>query len=83
MTEVEMSLLSTLIELDEKVRSMATANPKPNLLPLFSRLDQLASQLPPGTDPDLVHYMARKSYEKAKFLLEGRKAENKKGSCGR
>ena len=83
MTELESSILATLVELDEKVRSMTTANPKPNLLPLFSKLDELAAQLPPGTDPDLVHYLARKSYEKAKLLLEGRKAENKRGSCGR
>ncbi len=83
MTDLESSILSTLIELDEKVRSMATANPKPNLIPLFSKLDQMAAQLPPGTDPDLLHYLARKSYEKARLLLEGRKAENQKGSCGR
>lgn len=83
MTDLESSILTTLLELDEKVRSMPTANPKPNLLPLFTRLDDLAAQLPRGTDPDLLHYLARKSYEKARFLLEGRKAENKKGSCGR
>jgi hypothetical protein len=83
MTELEVSILTTLVDLDEKVRSMATANPKPNLLSIFTKLDQLAAQLPPGTDPDLIHYLARKSYEKARFLLEGRKAENKKGSCGR
>lgn len=83
MTELEDSILQTLVELDEKVRLMAVSNPKPNLLPIFSKLDQLAAQLPAGTDPDLVHYLSRKSYEKARLLLEGRKTETKRGTCGR
>jgi hypothetical protein len=51
---------------------MATTNPKPNLLPIFSRLDELARQLPPGTEPDLLHYLHRKSYQKACALLQQR-----------
>jgi hypothetical protein len=83
MTELETSILNSLIELDNKVKTMATANPKENLIPLFQRIDDMAAKLPSGTDPDLIHYLTRKSYEKARLLLEGRKAENKKGSCGR
>lgn len=82
MTETEQSILDSLRELEENVRGMATANPKPNLLPLFDRIDQLTRQLPRGTDPDLLHYLHRKSYEKARFFLEGRESENKKGNCG-
>ena len=62
--------------------SMPTANPKPNLLPLFNRLDQLVRELPPQTDPQLLHYMQKKSYEKARMFLEGRDAENAAGNCG-
>lgn len=65
------------------VKGMAAANPKPDLQPMFARLDELTRQLPPQTAPDLMHYMHRKSYEKARLFLEGRAAENAKGSCGR
>ena len=81
MTASEQTLLQTLIELDETVKRMPSANPKPNLLPLFTRLDQLTSQLPKDTDPALLHYLHRKSYEKARLWLEGRDAENQAGSC--
>jgi hypothetical protein len=82
MTETERSILQTLTELDAQVKAMATANPKPNLVPLFNRLDDLARQLPAEASPDLRHYLQRKSYEKARLLLEGRDAENARGSCG-
>jgi hypothetical protein len=82
MIETENQILKSLLELEQAVKTMASANPKPNLLPLFSRLDQLTAQLPPETDPTLLHYMRKKSYEKARLFLQGREAENKTGSCG-
>jgi hypothetical protein len=82
MTEMEQTIWRTLIELDAQVKLMPTANPKPNLLPLFSRLDELTRQLPPQTAPDLLHYLHKKSYEKARLFLEGRDAENAAGNCG-
>jgi hypothetical protein len=81
MTETEKTILRLLIELEDTVRSMSTANPKPNLLPLFARLDELARQLPKTTEPDLLHYLHKKSYEKARLLLQGREAENVHGTC--
>jgi len=82
MTEPERAIWQTLVELDRAAKSMATANPKPDLLPLFTRLDDLTRQLPKDTAPDLLHYLHRKSYEKARLWLEGRDAENRRGSCG-
>jgi hypothetical protein len=82
MTDTEEEILRTLVELDGAVKSMPAANPKPNLLPLFARLDELARQLPSGTDPDLLHYLRKRSYEKAHLYLEGRDAENAQGNCG-
>ena len=82
MTATEQDILKALIELDGLVKSMATANPKPDLKPVFARLDALTRQLPPQTAPDLMHYMHRKSYEKARLFLAGRGAENAAGSCG-
>ena len=80
---VEQQILGTLVSLDDAVKTLATANPKPDFCALFARLDDLAAQLPPGTPRDLQHYLQRKSYEKARLFLEGRFAEIKSGSCGR
>jgi hypothetical protein len=81
MTTLEHDILDRLIELEATVKAMPTANPKPNLLPLFHQIEALADQLPRGTAPDLLHYMQRKSYEKARQWLEGRYAEIRKGGC--
>ena len=81
LTETETALLAALEELETSVKSMAAANPKPNLLPLFARLDDLAKQLPPSADPELHHYLRKKSYEKARLWLEGRKSEIARGGC--
>lgn len=78
---MEKDILTALVELDGAVKSMATAKPKPNLLPLFGRLDELTARLPRQTDPVLLHYMHKKSYEKARLFLEGREAENQAGNC--
>ena len=81
MTEIEKNILASLLELEATVKSMATASPKPALQPLFARLDELTGQLPRGTDPSLLHYLHKKSYEKARLFLEGRDADNQAGNC--
>jgi hypothetical protein len=81
MTATEQLIRHALVELDAQVKSMPTANPKPNLLPLFARLDDLTRQLPPQTDPQLLHYLHKRSYEKARLFLDGRDAENAAGNC--
>jgi len=77
----EQQILAALVQLDETVKTMATANPKPNLLSMFARIDELAAQLPRATDPTLLHYLHKKSYEKARLFLLGREAENQAGNC--
>ena len=81
MSAIEQDLLITLTELDQAVKSIAAANPKPSLLPLFARIDQLTRQLPPGTDPALLHYLHKKSYEKARLFLQGCDEQNTAGNC--
>lgn len=83
MTAIERNILDSLNELDAAVKTMPTANPKPNLLPLFARIESLANQLPRETAPDLLHYMQRKSYEKARLWLQGHFDEIQKGGCSR
>jgi hypothetical protein len=77
------NLLKALVALEVAVQSMPSANPKPDLLPLFARIDGLAKQLPRNTDPTLWHYLQKKSYGKARLFLQGRDAENQAGNCRR
>ncbi|MEP7037693.1 MAG: hypothetical protein ABI891_05075 [Acidobacteriota bacterium] len=79
MTDTEKIILQTLLELEKTVKTSAPANL--NLLPLFERLDELTRQLPHSTEPDLLHYLHKKSYEKARLLLQGRESENVRGAC--
>jgi hypothetical protein len=78
---IEKNLLTALVELDNAVKTMPTANPKPNLLPIFSHIDELTRQLPRNADPQLLHYLHKKSYEKARLFLQDRDAENQVGNC--
>ena len=81
MTAVENDILKALVELDDAVKAMPSANPKPNLLPLFAKIEDMTRQLPPNTAPELLHYLHKKSYQKARLFLEGRDAENTAGNC--
>jgi hypothetical protein len=78
---LEKNLLHALVELDATVKSMPAANPKPNLLPIFAHIDELTKQLPRNADPTLLHYLHKKSYEKARLFLQDRDAENQVGNC--
>ena len=76
---VEKQLLDALVELDTAVKAMSSENPKPGLMPLFSRIDELAEKLPPSADPELRHFLQRKSYEKARLHLLERGEGNMQG----
>ncbi len=81
MTAIEREILAALTELEATVKTMPAANPKPNLLPLFQRIEGLAAQLPGSTAPDLLHYLHKKSYEKARQWLAGQSGEIQTGGC--
>ena len=78
MTETEQAILDTLIELEEAVVCVQ-AEPKPDLMAIFGRLDALTASLPRGTSPDLLHYLHKKSYQKARLFLQGQDPEQ--GDC--
>src|SRR5687767_13390652 len=61
MTQMEQNVLDALLELERAVETMPRTTPKPNLLPFFSRLDDLTRTLPSTTDPLLLHYLHKKS----------------------
>ena len=81
MNETEQRILKSLLDLERAVASMATASPKPNLVSMFDRIDELTRQLPRDTDPSLLHYLHKRSYEKARLFLQGREIENARGNC--
>ena len=81
MTDMEQRVLEALLDLERAIEQMPHANPKPDLLPLFSRLDEFTRKLPLTTDPTLLHYLHKKSYQKARLFLQGREAENARGNC--
>ena len=80
-TPIEQILLKSLVELEKAVNSARAAKSKPDLAALFARIDELAKQLPRGTDPNLLHYLQKKSYQKARLCLQGLDAENQVGNC--
>ena len=81
MIATEQMILQTLLELEATVSAMRTANPKPSVVPVLSRLEELTRQLPKTADPNLLHYLHKRSYEKARLWLEGREGENQAGNC--
>lgn len=81
MTETQQQILEALVELEATIARMASSTPKPSLLPLFERIDQLTRALPSTTDPNLLHYLHKKSYQKARLHLQGQDAENQTGNC--
>jgi len=81
MNATEKTLLETLLQLEASVAAMPTAQTKPDLQGLFRTLDELTASLPRDTDPSLLHYLHKKSYEKARLFLQGRDAENQLGNC--
>jgi hypothetical protein len=81
-TSLEKDLLDALVQLDAAVKALPLAGPKPDLPSLFARIDELAKQLPRDADPALLHYLQKKSYEKARLFLQGRDDENRIGNCG-
>jgi len=78
MTTTEQQLLDVLLELESAIDKV-NDDPKPDLMAIFSRLDDLSNQMPKDASPDLLHYLHKKSYQKARFFLQGQDPEQ--GEC--
>lgn len=78
MTETEQRLLDTLLELEGAVANV-NVDPKPDLLAIFGRLDTLTTKMANNAPPDLLHYLQKKSYHKARLFLQGQDPEA--GAC--
>jgi len=79
--EIESQLLAALRELEAAVAGLKTANPKPDLAAHFARIDALADKLPKGTDGELLHFLVKKSYQKARLRLEAGAGVAERGAC--
>ena len=78
MTDTEQALLDTLLELETAVANV-NAEPKPDLVGIFLRLDELTTALPADAPRDLLHYLHKKSFQKARLFLQGQDPEQ--GEC--
>jgi hypothetical protein len=70
MNRIEQEILENLVKLAQEAKTIRAGERKPDLRPLFARIDELAARLPLDAHPDLIHYLRRKSYEKARQWLE-------------
>ncbi|MEI6358113.1 MAG: hypothetical protein WCP53_13590 [Verrucomicrobiota bacterium] len=82
MNATEQAVLDQLLALDSAVAGMRTTSAKPDLRPILAGLDAAIGRLPSGTAPELLHYLHKRSHEKARLFLQGRDAENAAGNCG-
>ena len=80
MTATEQQLLDVLLELEDAIARI-NAEPKPDLMKIFGRLDELTAGMPKDSPPDLLHYLHKKSYQKARLFLQGQDPEQ--GACPR
>ena len=81
MNDIRQRLLDKLIELETAAAGRSGSSGKPDLMSLFREIDDLSGELPEAADPALRHYLTRKSYQKARMLLQGRDSENETGDC--
>ena len=68
MSEIEQQLLQALLQLEKAAESMPVANPKPDLRPLFARVDELAGRLP---EENLRAWFSRRSNDELRADLAG------------
>jgi hypothetical protein len=69
MSESEQALHAVLVELEAAAKPVPAGSARPNLMPLFERIDALTASLPADADRELLHFLHRKSYEKAREWL--------------
>ena len=79
MTDLETELLTILRKLDETARTSPAPGPRPDLPVALARIADLTRRLPAGTPPELLHFLHKRSLEKARLFLEGRDPEP--GAC--
>ena len=77
----EDSVLKALHALEAAIAAGRPPSPNPALRIVLAQLDQLTTELPPTTRTGLGHYLQKRSYQKAKILLEG--GDPEAGACPR
>jgi hypothetical protein len=84
-TEWESRVLTALRALEAAATpaSAAATGSGPDLTAAIAGLGRLTVEMPAGTDPELAHFLQRRSYEKARQFLEGHLADLQRGGCTR
>ncbi len=67
----ETSILDGLHALEAAITAGRPPAPNPALRSVLARLDELTAAMPQKTTADLRHYLQKRSYQKARILLEG------------
>ena len=67
----ESSILDGLHALEAAITAGRPPAPNLALRSALARLDELTAAMPPTTKADLRHYLQKRSYQKARILLEG------------
>jgi hypothetical protein len=70
MTELERALLDALKELESALAADRGGVVRSDVGAALRRIDTLSAQLPDSADPELKHFLQRKSYEKARMRLQ-------------
>jgi hypothetical protein len=69
MNDIERGVLEALTELEAAVAADRPGVVRSDVGAALRRIDTLSDQLPGSADPELKHYLQRKSYEKARLRL--------------
>lgn len=70
--DTETQILHALQNLEAATQAIARGESAVDLQRCFAQIDALAQQLPADADPELRHFLARKSYTKARERLARR-----------
>jgi len=81
MPSMDAALVAALTALEQAARARAAGDLSADVRPPLAELDRLTNALPADADPELAHYLRRRSYEKARLFLEGRVGGIEKGGC--
>jgi hypothetical protein len=79
MNESEHELLNQLRALEARMASGSAPGSGPSLVTIFEDIDRLGARLGTSAAPELRHYLAKKSYRKARIWLEG--GDPEAGAC--
>jgi hypothetical protein len=74
-------VLASLRALESAIAAGQPPSPNPALRAALAQMEALTAAIPDGVDANLRHYLLKRSYQKARLLLEG--GDPEAGPCPR